>query len=515
MTHRSLIRRCLGRGVVASSLALSATLAAGTLAFAGGPDSGAATKQGAALASQITRFSETFTYTGSVQQATVPLGVTSVRITADGASGGGTQPDSTIGGTPGLGASVTTVVATPTLTTFSLYVGQQGGSSTDVSAGGGGSSSGAPAAGGSGALADQLSLSQNGGGGGGATVVDVGDTPLLVAGGGGGAGGASINDTIAIARGGSGGGAGILPGTGTYGQGAYGGPGGPGGGAATGTGQSAFNAVPGSFGGGGGGGGGGYPNGGNAGAPGYGNLGGGGGGGGGDSYAAPGQTALYGSAPAGNGSVTISWALPVVRLVTSATSISYHAKIKLTADVEGAGTPLPTGSVNFYDMANKMTTLLGTVTLKVDGKLSQATLTTAALPPGTNRLSFTYSGDANYPAAHSVSTPVTVNDPKASATPTDVNFGDTAVGFTAWRQVIVKSTGLTPMAVQSIMWTGGGVGGFSLQETNCVGVTLAPGESCTVLFGFDPETTGPATGTADITTTASKPLVVTLSGTGV
>jgi hypothetical protein len=507
MSDRSLIRRVASRALTVACLATSSALAAGAGALAGGTAAGA-------TASQITQYTESFSYTGTVQPVTVPLGVSSVTITADGGSGGAAGPVAIIGGTPGLGASVTAVVPITGRTTLSLYVGQQGSAGTTGGEGVGGSSSGALTAGGNGSLGDPENSDQdNGGGGGGASVVDVGNTPLIVAGGGGGAGAGDFYFAN-LAYGGSGGDAGATPDTGGYGGGTYGGPGGPGGGAATGTGQSAFDVVPGTTGGGAGGEGGGYANGGNAGAPGFGLPGGGGGGGAGDSYAASNvNDVVYGSAPAGNGSITVSWSMPVVRLLTSATSITLHGKIKLTAMVEGVGIPQPTGSVTFYDTANKTTTVLGTVTLELVGKVPEATLTTTDLPAGPNRLYFSYGGDGNYPAAHSQATAVMVNDPKAKVAPTNVAFGDTSLGFTAWRQVVITSAGATPLHVKSIQTES--AGNFGVAQNNCFVVTFAPGESCTILFSFDPQTPGPASGTADIETSASsKPIVVSLSGTG-
>lgn len=508
MSNRSFVGRRGVRVAGVATMVLSSVLAAGTAAFTGAASAGAAP-------SQITQYSETFTYIGTVQTATIPLGVQSVHITADGASGGGAG--STDGGTPGAGGQVSAAVPISGLTSFSLYVGEAGGNAQPGLPGTGGTSSGALTGGGNGGLADPFGTSQSGGGGGGATVVDLGDTPLLVAGGGGGAGGASIDALGNVGDGGSGGNGGATAATGTYGQGPFGGPGGPGGGAATDTGQSADGAIPATTGGGGGGGGGGYTRGGNAGAPGFGDVGGGGGGGAGDSYASTTvDDVTTGTAPGGNGSVTISWSLPVVRLLTSAASIALHAKMKLTARVEGLGTPVPTGSVSFYDTANKTTTLLGTAALTLVGKVPEATLTTTALPAGLNGLHVTYGGDSNYPAARSQSSIVMVTDPKAKATPVAVKFGPTPLGFTALREVVVTSTGLTGLLVKSIAWSAEpGSNGFSMQQTNCFGRTFAPGESCTILFGFDPQTTGPAWGTADIMTSASsKPLAVTLSGTG-
>ena len=79
----------------------------------------------------------TFNYTGAVQTYTIPVGVTSVTISAAGAQGGGNT-----GG--GLGASMAGVFTVTPGETLYLVVGQQGqlqigGQSQNSSGGGGGS----------------------------------------------------------------------------------------------------------------------------------------------------------------------------------------------------------------------------------------------------------------------------------------------------------------------------------------------------------------------------------------
>ncbi|MEI6882064.1 MAG: glycine-rich protein, partial [Bacteroidota bacterium] len=123
-----------------------------------------------AFAANITSGSQSFTYTGSQQTWTVPAGVTSITVDAQGAQGG------TSGyGTGGLGGRLqATLPVTPGATLF-INVGGQGNTSV-----GGWNGGGAPYACGCAA------------GGGGATDIRIGGTALtdrkIVAGGGGGAG---------------------------------------------------------------------------------------------------------------------------------------------------------------------------------------------------------------------------------------------------------------------------------------------------------------------------------------
>ncbi|MBK8145988.1 MAG: T9SS type A sorting domain-containing protein [Bacteroidetes bacterium] len=100
--------------------------------------------------------SQTFNYTGSVQNFTVPVGITSINIDARGAQGG--TFGNAIGG---LGAKMVGDVSVLPGQVLSVWVGQQG----------------VP--------------SQNAGGGGGGSGVTNGATPLVIAGGGG--GGCSVN----------------------------------------------------------------------------------------------------------------------------------------------------------------------------------------------------------------------------------------------------------------------------------------------------------------------------------
>jgi hypothetical protein len=238
----------------------------------------------------------TFDFTGAMQTFTVPAGVTSVVIIAQGAQGG-------IGGTSqsgaGLGGAVMATLGVSAGATLNIFVGGQGSPGTGGGSGAGGFNGGAP--GGGGALA---------GGGGGASDVRIGGVALtdrvVVTGGGGGAGGAAVaigggagGDTtggsggISASATGGGGGTQVAGGAGGTGFASgsagvlgVGGAGGPGGIGAGGGGGGGF------FGGGGGG----------AGAA-------GGGGGGGSSFTTPAATGVthQQGVRAGNGQVTISW----------------------------------------------------------------------------------------------------------------------------------------------------------------------------------------------------------------
>jgi hypothetical protein len=248
------------------------------------------------LQAQSVTGSATFNFTGAMQTFVVPVGVTSLVVTAQGAEGG-------VGGTnnagSGLGGSITATLAVTAGTILNIFVGGQGGAGTFGGSGAGGFNGGGP--GGGGSLA---------GGGGGASDVRRGGVTLtdriLVAGGGGGAGGAAV----AIVGGGGGG---LTGQTGNVSASATGGGGGTQ--AAGGAGGTGFaSGAAGALGTGGAGAAGGIGAGGGGGAGNFGGGGGGagaagGGGGGGSSFADPTATGVshQQAVRSGNGQVAISW----------------------------------------------------------------------------------------------------------------------------------------------------------------------------------------------------------------
>jgi hypothetical protein len=124
-------------------------------------------------------------------------------------------------------------------------------------------------------------------------------------------------------------------------------------------------------------------------------------------------TIAGGSGP-GTNQVQVKGSLPpnlVVRRLTptvvgtaSTATPSFGKAVTFTANVtaNASGIPIPTGSVDFFDTTTN--TDLGSVTLS-GGK---ATLTTATLPVGTQTITASYGGDANYlPSSGSATVSVT------------------------------------------------------------------------------------------------------------
>jgi hypothetical protein len=266
---------------------------------------------------------QTFTFTGAVQTFTVPSCVSSVTITAHGASGSNGNASTSPAGIGGNGAIVTGTYSVTAGDVLNIYVGGQGTLTTGGFNGGG------------------VNAANSSAGGGGASDVRFNGTALtdriIVAGGGGAGGnGGCFGATVAGGNGGPGGGNGFagtnssaggggFPGVGTFfgsfgvgcgpfqGQSGSNGSGGVGGAGGLGTSLCSSSPTSGGSGGGGftGGGGGGAGAAGTVGCS-FNDTGAGGGGAGGDCYTAPSMTSTsitVGGAVAGNGVVTITYTL--------------------------------------------------------------------------------------------------------------------------------------------------------------------------------------------------------------
>ena len=151
--------------------------------------------------------STTFSYTGSVQNWTVPNGNTTITVTAYGGSGGDGANGTTVNGaTGGNGAAVTATISVTAGDTLYLYVGGSGANASIRTGGSGGWGGGSSiSSGGNGGTA---SSGYGAGGGGGGTLIStsssLSDALIIAGGGGGGAGGA--NTAGSAGSGGSGGG---------------------------------------------------------------------------------------------------------------------------------------------------------------------------------------------------------------------------------------------------------------------------------------------------------------------
>jgi len=125
------------------------------------------------------------------------------------------------------------------------------------------------------------------------------------------------------------------------------------------------------------------------------------------------------------GTLTIGKASSTAGLTASATSVVVGSSLTLTATVASAG-GTPTGTVTFLDG----TTSLGTGTLNGQGI---ATLTTAAFAVGSNSITASYGGDANFNGSVSGATTITATVPPSfslSATPSTLTIASGSTGST-------------------------------------------------------------------------------------
>ena len=371
----------------------------------------------------------TFAYTGDVQTFTVPTGVNSLSVTANGAQGGGN------------GGRVTAVLSVSPSQSLSIYVGGQNG----YNGGGSGANSG-----------------------GGATDIRIGGISLsnrvLVAGGGGGNGGGSgggngggsssrgSNGSSSGSPNGGGGAAGTVSVGGGGGSGAAGGGGGGAGGSIGGAGGSGSGG-----GSGGGGGGGGYYGGGGGGGGGFFFLvggpffyGGGGGGGGGSSFPDPanlpaGITNVVHTqgANTGDGSLTISYTAPA----TAPTRLYVKANA--------------TGTKTGLDWANAFTDLQDALTYANSGSLTEIWVAGGSYKPttGTNRaISFAMKAGVaiygGFTGGETALTGRTLTYPSSTTLSGDI--GTAGVTTDNSYRVIDNPTGLTTTAIlDGFVITGG------------------------------------------------------------
>lgn len=98
-----------------------------------------------------------------------------------------------------------------------------------------------------------------------------------------------------------------------------------------------------------------------------------------------------------------------------------------------------------------------------------------------------------------------------SISPTVLTFGNQVVNTSsAGQKVTVSNTGFVNITVNSVQSSGD----FS-ETDNCSGVTLTPGQNCTITASFAPVVTGALTGTITINdTTTGAPHLVNMTGTG-
>jgi hypothetical protein len=428
------IHRILGR---TRATVLTAALLSGAALPAAGLWAGTASAGSVCTVSAGGMVSCTFAYSSSASTWTVPSGVTTLSVVADGGSGAAGFGSPSAAGAGGAGGEYKATLSNiPDGTVLSIFTGAQG-SATD-----GGTDAGS---GGGNGTTEETGNNLSGGGGGATTVAisPYSVSNLLVVAGGGGGGAAENNTTTnRPANGGAGGGSsttsgadgagtdvghGGTPTAGGTGGGTAGCPNPAAGGAQLGGGDSANGKCMQA----GGGGGSGYHGGGGAAA--Y------GGGGGGSAFPAAATTVsgidvtpgADASTNTGNGTVTISFA----QVNTTTTISSSKNPAAPTDNVTFTAIVTPTdgdGTVAFKDGGGTIGACTTQPLSFVSGSY-QATCTVGGLPAGPNTITAVYSGDTAY--AGSTSSPLIQNIQTPTATTLSSslnpsNPGD-AVTFTA------------------------------------------------------------------------------------
>jgi hypothetical protein len=141
----------------------------------------------------------------------------------------------------------------------------------------------------------------------------------------------------------------------------------------------------------------------------------------------------------------------------------------------------------------------------------QATISTSALPAGSNTITASFFSDTLYAASTSAPLTQVVQKGVGTLSTTTVRFGKVPVGSTASKAVTLTNTGKLPMSFGASPVS---VSGPFTQTNNCTGA-LAPSASCTINVSFVPKSAGVLTGALIVTDDATNsPQAASLQGTG-
>jgi hypothetical protein len=112
--------------------------------------------------------------------------------------------------------------------------------------------------------------------------------------------------------------------------------------------------------------------------------------------------------------------------------------------------------------------------------------------------------------------PAPAGAPAVSISPPAVTFASQAVGTASAPQTVtVTNTGTAALFFNAESQGGNNVLDFTDTNSQCVGISLAPGASCALTLGFKPTATGTRTGTVQLFDNApNSPQIINLSGTG-
>jgi len=138
----------------------------------------------------------------------------------------------------------------------------------------------------------------------------------------------------------------------------------------------------------------------------------------------------------------------------------------------------------------------------------------AGLSPGTAYYYrvIAYNGVGSSAYSNTANATTSAPAPAVTLSPNSLNFGKQPVGTTsAPKTVTLTNSGTAYLSVSQIT-----ASGDFKQTNNCVGIAIAPGESCTINVTFTPTAKGARKGEVAITDNAAgSPHKISLTGTGV
>ncbi|MEK6396526.1 MAG: choice-of-anchor D domain-containing protein, partial [Terriglobus sp.] len=194
-------------------------------------------------------------------------------------------------------------------------------------------------------------------------------------------------------------------------------------------------------------------------------------------------------------------------LTASPASVSSGTQVALSATL----TPYTNGTISTNGRSVTFASggaILGTATLNN----GTAVFTTSTLPVGSNTVTATFTGDADFTSATSNAATVIVSSTTPTAptvTPISINFGSIALGNSVAQTVTLTNTATSPLTISAVQISGG------FAQTNTCGV-LAVSAFCTATVTFAPTAAGAVNGTLTFTTNAVTPTTsVSITGTGV
>jgi hypothetical protein len=189
-----------------------------------------------------------------------------------------------------------------------------------------------------------------------------------------------------------------------------------------------------------------------------------------------------------------------------------------TLRVEGAGA-VPNATVTVSSAQSAASARAdGAGAFRVEGSAFQSSTCTATVSDATSSTSTNLAGctPASTPPPPTTSPRPAPVGPRAAFSSSTVTYGPQAVGTNSAPQTIrVTNTGTAPLFFSRMAQGGLNPLDFAETDDQCIGLSIAPGTSCTLTVIFKPTATGSRTATISVNTNApNSPQVITFTGTG-